>query len=89
MRHKYVTFGAPGVGSVTILQDHNFLPHMAVIKINPQVGPILSPAQAPLYWAPELHQTFQGNRPGNFKPILGLWGGGCPSPKPPTHAVMA
>ena len=38
--HKYIalgTTGSPGLGSVTLLQDHNCVPHMAVRKMNPEV----------------------------------------------------
>ena len=30
---------APGGGEVTLLQDHNCIPHMAVCKVNLEVGP--------------------------------------------------
>ena len=38
--HKQVTSGAPGVGLVPYLQDHYCVPHMAVPKMNLEVGPI-------------------------------------------------
>ena len=40
VRHKHVTLGAPGVRSDTLIQYHDCVPHMAVYKVNPEVGPI-------------------------------------------------
>ena len=34
---------AAGVGTVTLLQDHNGISHVAVRKVNPEVGPVGSP----------------------------------------------
>ena len=36
--HKHVALGAPGVGLVTLRQDHNCILHMGVFKVNPDVG---------------------------------------------------
>ena len=58
--HKHVTLGAPGVWLVPLLQDHYCVLHLVVRKVNPEVGPILSPSQAHLYRAPEPQQTFWG-----------------------------
>ena len=38
--HKHFSLGAPGVGSVTLLQDHNFVPHMTVHKVNLEIVPV-------------------------------------------------
>ena len=46
--HKHVALGAPGAGSVTLLQDHNCILHVAMCKVNPEVGPTGRPTQAPL-----------------------------------------
>ena len=43
---------------VTLLYYYNYVPHVVVRKVNPEVGLILSPTQAPLYQAPEPQQTF-------------------------------
>ena len=40
MGYKHVALGVPGVRSVTLLQDHNCVQHMAVRKVNPDVGPV-------------------------------------------------
>ena len=40
LRHKHDTLGAPGVNSVTLLQDHDCVPCVEVRKVNPGVGPI-------------------------------------------------
>ena len=37
--HKHVALRAHGVGAVTFLQDHNCIPHVAVRKVNLEVGP--------------------------------------------------
>ena len=47
VRYKNVTLGEPGVSSVTLIQGHDCVPRMVVHKVNPEVGPILSPTQAP------------------------------------------
>ena len=38
--NKHVALGAPGVGSVTLLQDHYCVPHMTVRKVNREVGAV-------------------------------------------------
>ena len=38
--HKNVALGAPGVGLIALIQDHNCVPHMEVCKVNPEVGPV-------------------------------------------------
>ena len=40
MGHKHVALGEMGVGSVTLLQDHIFFLHVAVRKVNQDVGPV-------------------------------------------------
>ena len=40
MGHKNVVLGEPEVGSVTFLQDQNSVLHVAVRKLNPEVGPV-------------------------------------------------
>ena len=40
MIHKHVAIGAMGVRSVTLVQDHNCVPHMEVCKVNPEVDPV-------------------------------------------------
>ena len=44
---------------VTYLQDHNCIPHMAVCKVNPEVGPNQSPTQTPRYRSAETQQVFR------------------------------
>ena len=61
--HKHVALEAPGVGLVTLLQDHNFLPHVVVCKVNPEVGPSWRRVQLPRYWAPEPRQAFYEGDP--------------------------
>ena len=53
LEHKHVALGEPGVGLVTLLQDHNCILHVVVCKVNPEVGPTQRPTQSPLYLAPE------------------------------------
>ena len=38
LRHKHVAFEAYGVGLVSILQDNNCVPYVAVHKVNTEVG---------------------------------------------------
>ena len=59
VRHKRVTLGEPGVRSFTFLQNNYCVPRVAVRKVNPEVGLIRGPSQAPLHWAPDPQQTFQ------------------------------
>ena len=84
--HKHVTLGAPGVRSVTLLQYHDCVPRMAVHKVKPGVGPILSPTQAPLYRAPDPHQMFWERDPVILVLLRGGWGG--PSLVPLNHYVL-
>ena len=51
--HKHVALGEPGVGAVNLLQDHNYIPHVVVRKVNPEVGPTWRPSEAPFCQAPE------------------------------------
>ena len=59
VRHTHVTLEAPGVGLFPLLQDHYCFPRVAVRKVNPEVGPIRSPSQAPLHRSLELQQTIR------------------------------
>ena len=77
--HNNITLGEHGVGSVTFLQDHYWVPRVAVQKVNLEVGMIRSPSQAPLYWSPEPTQTFSEIELVS----LGLPRGGFPPPVPP------
>ena len=36
--HKHVALRTPGLGEVALLQDHNCIPHVAVFKVNTEVG---------------------------------------------------
>ena len=56
--HKNVALGSLGLGSVTLVRYHNFIPHVALCKVNPEVGPTQRPTQAPIYWEPEPGQIF-------------------------------
>ena len=78
------------LGAPEVRLDHNCVPCVAVRKVNLEVGPILSPTQAPLYQAPEPQQKFQDRD----QISLGLPGGWCVSAPPPpliqpSHAVLA
>ena len=79
--NKHVTLGTSGVGSVALFQYHNCVPHMAVQKVNPEVGLVCCSPWTPLHWAPDSCQ-----HRGERDPIrLGLprgWGG-VASPAPP------
>ena len=46
--HKHVALAAPGVRLATLLQDHNFIPHVAVLEVNPEVGTTRHTTQEPL-----------------------------------------
>ena len=37
--HKHVALRTPGVGAATLLQNHNGIPHVAMRKVDPEVGP--------------------------------------------------
>ena len=57
--HKYVALGATRVGSVTLLQDQNCILHVAVCKVNPEVGTTQrSTTMETLYQAPDLQHKF-------------------------------
>ena len=84
MRHKHVAIGAPEVRSVTLLQNHDCVLHMVVHKMNPQVGLIWIPTQAPLYRASDLQQTFFQR--DLLSLVLPKGGGGL---VPLTHYMMA
>ena len=68
VQQKHVTLGEPGVRSVNLLQYNYCVPHVAVRKLKPEVGPIRSLSQATLYWVQDPQQTFRGspNLPGLF-----------------------
>ena len=55
---KNITRRAPGERLIKLLQDHDCVLRMAVRKVNPEVGPILIPTQAPLYQAPDPQHIF-------------------------------
>ena len=55
---------------------------MAVRKVNPEVGPVWRPTQAPLYQAPEPQQPYKEGEPESLG-LPGRVGGGCPPPGPP------
>ena len=40
---KHVTVGESGVGSVSLLQNHYFIPHVMVYKVYPEVDPTRIP----------------------------------------------
>ena len=48
--NEHVTIGTYEVGMIEILQDNNFVPHVAVCKMNPEVGPVCRSSQTPLNW---------------------------------------
>ena len=57
--HKYVALGATRVGSVTLLQDQNCILHVAVCKVNLEVGTTQrSTTMETLYQAPDLQHKF-------------------------------
>ena len=43
LQDKHVEFGASGVGSVSLLQDHNCVLQVAIHKVSPEVGPVFCP----------------------------------------------
>ena len=85
--HKNASLRAPGVGAITLLHDHNCILHMAVCKVNPEIGPTRRPPQAPRYWALEPRQVCWKVDLVSLG-LPGGWGGGCPSPVPPPRAVL-
>ena len=46
--YKYVSYGASGEGAVILLQDHRCISHLAVQKIDLEVGPDFRPPLTPL-----------------------------------------
>ena len=48
---------------VTLIHDPKCGLHMAVRKLNPEVGPVQCPTQAPLYREPEPQKPFWGGYP--------------------------
>ena len=56
---------------------------MAVRKVNPEIGPIRSPFQAPLHRALEPLQTFRYREPVSLGLSRGGGGGGVPGPPGP------
>ena len=69
---------AHGVRLVPLLQDHYCVPRMAVSKVNPEVGTIWVPSQAPLYQAPDPQQIFWGGYSINLGLPEGGGGGSLP-----------
>ena len=72
--HKNVALGAPGIGLVALLQDQNCILHVAVCKVNPEVGPTRSPTHSPRYRSPDPQQVFWEVHPESLG-LPGEWGG--------------
>ena len=72
--NKHVAVREAGVGVVTFLQNHNSVPHVAVHKVNTEVGATFSPAPAALDGA--LHQTYRLWE-GYLIELGFRWIGGC------------
>ena len=56
MRDEYVVFRALGLGPVPFLQDHSYVLHVAVHKVNLDVFPVCFPSLTPLHRSPKLCQ---------------------------------
>ena len=87
---KDVALGAPGLGSVSLLQDHNCIPHVAVCKMNLEVGTTRRPTQATCYLVPELRQVFWEGYQVSLGLPRGYAGGGVGIPPPQSpHPLYA
>ena len=53
---EHVIFRAAGVVLVALLQDHNIFLHVAVCKVNLEVGMAVISPLSPLHWSSEVHQ---------------------------------
>ena len=71
---------------VTLLQDHNCVPHVVVRKVNPEVGPASRSPLAPLHWSFEARQRRQERNPISLD--LPQGGGAEVSLAPPSLAVL-
>ena len=69
--HEKVALETPGLGLVTLLQYHNFIPHVVEWKVNPEVGTTQYPTQAHRYRSLDPRQVFWEGDPVS----LGLPGG--------------
>ena len=88
--NKHATLRAEKVGPITLLQDHNGISHMAVRKVNPEVGLVGRPPLAYRHWAPEARaHRWEGKSIGLSLP-RGQGGGRLNLPlKTPAHNVMS
>ena len=82
LSNKNVAFGALGELTVPFLQNHNCVPHVAVHKLNLEVGTVCLSSPEPIYRVPESCQSLWEV----YLIDLGLPGGGVrslhPSPLP-------
>ena len=60
---KHVIFWALGLGLVTLIQDQKTFPHMAVLKLNLEVGPVYCSSLTPHHQAPDSYQSHWGGDP--------------------------
>ena len=80
--HKHVTLREAKVGTVALLQYHNSISHVAVHKVNLEVGPVGAPPLVPYHWVLEVCELlWEGNLIGLSLPQG--WGGGRFSPNTP------
>ena len=57
--YEHVTLIAPGVGSRELIEDHNYVIHVKVHEIQPEVGATGLPPWKSLHWSGNGHGCLQ------------------------------